>query len=348
MKVKTYTFDDIRKGMDTIKEQFGPDTIIMDIKQDNHNGNGWTKKGCEISIAVESDPVATLETDLGEVRKKTETIWSDAAKYLSERLTSIELDMFVDRLKSYPTPLKILHDKMLRAGLDRKIALSLVSEVFAEIGVIAENSTKALFFIKAKLGGRIRLCDIMSAEESILLIGPTGSGKSETAKKLSAEMSGRGLNPSVIAYDPMHKGTYGEFVNFSNQTGIPFQFAANVEDLARKGHAGSGKQVIDLTGHIAYQREAVQCFQHMKKIAVFPAGVSDDAIDYFLSTLEGTPVSGIVFTKIDEYDRFGCVCNSLLNSARPVAALTGGFGIADMVIPEKETFGKILLEGKAW
>ena len=66
MKVKTYTFDDIRKGMDVIKEQFGPDTIIMDIKQNNLNGDGWTKKACEISIAVDNEPIATLETDLGE------------------------------------------------------------------------------------------------------------------------------------------------------------------------------------------------------------------------------------------------------------------------------------------
>ncbi len=164
MKVKTYTFDDIRKGMDVIKEQFGPDTIIMDIKQNSHNGNGWTKKGCEISIAVENDPAATVETDLGEIRKKTEAIWSDAARYLTERLVSIETDMLLDRLKAYPMPLKILHDRLVRAGLDRHVTMSLLSEVFAEIGSIAENSTKALFFTKAKLGKHISLCDIMAAQ----------------------------------------------------------------------------------------------------------------------------------------------------------------------------------------
>ena len=38
MRVRTYSFDDIRKGMDSIKEQYGPDTIIMDIKQNNLDG----------------------------------------------------------------------------------------------------------------------------------------------------------------------------------------------------------------------------------------------------------------------------------------------------------------------
>lgn len=348
MKVKTYTFDDIRTGMEAIKTEFGPDTIIMDIKQQNHNGNGWIKKGCEISIAVENDPIRTIETDIGEIRKKTEEIWGDAARYLSERLTSIESDMFVDRLKTYPGPLRILHDKMLRAGLDRKVALSLVSEVFAEIGTLAENSTKTLFFVKAKLGGRIRLCDIMSPEESIVLVGPTGSGKSETAKKLAAMMHQQDLNPAIIAYDPVHRSTCGEYIGFSGQTGIPFQFAANIDELAQKSYAVPGKRIIDLTGHMAYQREAVQHFQDITKIGVFPAGMSDEAIDYFLSALGEVPVGGIIVTKLDEYDRFGRVCNSLLDHGRAVAALTGGIGISDMVIPEQETFGKILLEGKAW
>ncbi len=42
-----------------------------------------TKNGCEISIALDNDPSVTMENNLGDVRKKTEAIWSDAAKYLS-------------------------------------------------------------------------------------------------------------------------------------------------------------------------------------------------------------------------------------------------------------------------
>lgn len=348
MKVKTYTFDDIRRGMDVIKEQFGPDTIIMDIKQNDHNGNGWTKKGCEISIAVENDPAATLETDLGEIRKKTEAIWTDAARYLTDRLVSIETDMLVDRLKAYPMPLKILHDKLIKSGLDRRTVMSVLSEVFAEIGNIAENSTKAVFFLKAKLGKRISLCDAMIPEESLLLIGPTGSGKTETAKKLAMLMQGKDLNPSIIAFDPVRRGSYEELLSFSQRTGIPFQFATGVEELRRKTCEGNGKKIVDITGHLTYQAQAIEQLQSMKKMVVFQAGMRDETLEHYLDIMAGLSIAGLIFTKLDEQDRLGYLCNTILRLERPIAALTGGVETGDILIPDHETFGKILIEGKAW
>lgn len=347
MRIKTYTFDDIRKGMDVIKEQFGPDTIIMDIKQNNLNGNGWVKKGCEISIAVESDPVV-LENDLGEIRKKTEAIWTDAARYLTERLTAIETDMIVDRLKAYPVPLKILYDKMVRSGLDRYIAMSVLSEVYAEIGSISENSTKAIFFVKAKLGRRISLCDAVRSGGPTMFLGPTGSGKTETVKKIASMMQDNETNPSIVAFDPVRRGSYEELKMFSEKTGVPFQFTTAINDLIRKVREGGGNTLIDVTGHLTYQGEVVDHLREVKKIAVFPAGAREGAIKHYLGIFEEVAVEGLIFTKLDEEENPGNLCNSLIGLGCPVAALTKGVGWGDILIPDQETFGRILIEGKTW
>ncbi len=347
MRVKTYSFEDVRKGMEVIKDQFGPDTIIVDIKQNTTNGNGTAKNSCEISIALDNDPFAAMENSIGDIRKKTETIWSDAAKYLSDRLLSIESDMLTDRLKAYPTTLKVLYDKMLRSGLERYTALSLVSEVFAEMGTLAENSLKSAFVLKAKLGKRIGLCNVISTDESIVLVGPTGSGKTETAKKLALAIQEESVRPAIVAYDPVKRGTYTEFVSFSGKTGIPFHFAANIEDLKSIVSNETGKKIIDITGHLNYQREALQYLPRTKKLAVFPAGARDEAIDHYLGMMNHS-LAGMIFTKLDEFDRFGTVCNTVLRLQRPIAALTGGMEIEDIVVPGPETFGKILIEGKTW
>lgn len=347
MRVKTYSFEDVRKGMEVIKEQFGPDTIIVDVKQNTVNGNGAAKNGCEISIALDNDPFAAMENSIGDIRKKTETIWSDAAKYLSERLTSIESDMLTDRLKVYPATLKVLYDRMLRSGLDRYVALSLVSEVFAEMGSLAENSLKSVFVLKAKLGKRINLYNAVSTDESIVLTGPTGSGKTEAAKKLALAIKEKNGCPTIIAYDPVKRGTYAEFISFSGKTGIPFHFAANSEELRSVVRTETGKKIIDLTGHLNYQREALQYLPGTKKLAVFPAAARDEAIDHYLGMMNYS-LAGMVFTKLDEFDRFGTVCNTVLRLLRPIAALTGGMDLKDIVVPGPDTFGTILIEGKTW
>jgi len=348
MKVKTYTFDDIRKGMDVIKDQFGPDTIIMDIKQNSLNGNGWTKKGCEISIAVENDPAAVIESDIGEIRKKTEAIWSDAARYLTDRLTAIESDMIVDRLKTYPMPLKVLYDRLARSGLDRYVTMSLLSEVYAEIGTIAENSTKALFFLKAKLGKRIALYNAVTTEESLLFMGPAGSGKTETVKKLARIMQGKDINPSIIGFDPVRKGSYDELLAFSEKTGVPFQFATTIDDLLKKVHEAGGKKLIDVTGHLAYQKEVIGPLREMKKIIVFSAGSRDETIEHYLNVIKGVSVAGLIFTKLDEQQHLGHLCNTIMKLGIPIAAMTRGAGLNDILIPDHETFGKVLIEERAW
>lgn len=347
MKVKTFTFDDIRKGMDVIKDQFGPDTIIMDIKQNSLNGNGWIKKGCEISIAVENDPAAAIESDIGEIRKKTEAIWSDAARYLTERLTSIESDMIVDRLKAYPMPLKVLYDRLARSGLDRYVIMSLLSEVYAEIGTIAENSTKAVFFLKAKLGKRIALFNAVTTDESLLLMGPTGSGKTETVKKLAFAIHNRDINVSVIGFDPVRKGSCDELQAFSEKTGIPFQFATTIEDLLKKFRETEGRKLIDVTGHLAYQKEVLDPFREIKKIAVFSAGSRDETIENYLDNMKGISIAGLIFTRLDEERRLGHLCNTIMKIGRPIAAMTRGAGVNDILVPDHETFGKLLIEEKA-
>ncbi len=348
MRVKTYTFEDVRKGMEILKEQFGPDTIIVDVKHNTANGNGTEGCGCEISIALDDDPFTAMENNLGDIRKKTEAIWSDAAKYLSDRLVSIETDMLTDRLKAYPTALKVLYDRMVRSGLDRYVALSLVSEVFAEMGSLSENSLKSAFMLKSRLGKRISLCKVMSAGASIALIGPTGSGKTETAKKLAAAMKEEGLDPVIIAFDPVKRGTYSEYINFSGKTSIPVQFISNAADLRNGAQDEQGARIVDITGHITHQRDAVQYLPGMKKLVVIPAGARDEAIDHYLGIMNYVSIEGLVFTKLDEYDRFGTVCNTILRLNRPIAALTGGTEAKDIVVPGPDTFGTILIEGKTW
>jgi flagellar biosynthesis GTPase FlhF len=345
MRVRTYSFDDIRRGMDSIKEQYGPDTIIMDIKQNNLDGYGWSKKGCEISIAVE-DQSATVQDDyLLELRRGTEAVWQYTTKYLSDRLTSMESEIIRDRIKTYPISLKVLFDKIVKGGFNTHLALELLSEVYTEVGHLTENSTKTIFFLKNALAKRMKTYSLMDSQEPFVVLGPTGAGKTETVKKLSKMASEKGLPVSILAFDPVKKSSYDELLAFSESTGVPFQFSTNPEDLVAKMKQATGKLFIDLTGQIDIQRKVIDKLGEFKKIIVLPAGARDDKIEQYIKTFQHCNIAGLVFSKLDEEERLGSFCYSVLTLNRPVCFMTKGIKINDIVPYDKETFSRILIEG---
>lgn len=348
MKVKTYSFDDIRKGMEQIKQQYGPDTIIMDIKQNNLNGIGWTKKGCEISIAVDNAPVAPEDDYLGELRRGTEAVWQQTTRYLTDRLASMESEMMRDRMKAYPLTLKVLFDKMVKNGCNVNLVLEIISEVYAEIGPLAENSTKAIFFLKNAIARRIRTYDVKTTMEPLVVIGPTGAGKTETVKKLAKMISDIEMPVSVLAFDPVKKSSYDELLGFSERTGIPFQFSTNAGDLAAKALQAKEKVFIDLTGQVDIQKKALEKFTEFKKLVVLPAGLRDDRMERYIKTFEGCNIAGLIFSKLDEEERMGMVCDNVIGLGQPVSFMTRGIGLDDVLPHDKETFSRMMIEGAIW
>ena len=69
MKVKRLFFESVKDGIKSIKSEFGPDAIIIDIKENMDS----TRKGYEILIAIDEEAVPQ-EVHGGEVMKKMEEI----------------------------------------------------------------------------------------------------------------------------------------------------------------------------------------------------------------------------------------------------------------------------------
>ncbi len=348
MRVRTHSYEDIREGMEKIREIYGPDTIIVDIKHNNHNGHGWSKKSCEISVALEGDP-ELQEKDLGELRKKTESIWSDAAQFLSGKLISVESEMIMDRVKTYPLPLKVLYEKIVKNGVDMHLAMSMISEVYGEIGQLAGNSVKATFFLKNIIARRIAISDITGSDKPLMLLGPTGAGKTETAKKLAKLLSEKHEQATVVVFDPIKRGSYEDFRAFSGSTGIPFVYTTSIDDLYLKIVNGTGRRIIDVTGHLDFQEKIAAKAPAIEKVIVLPAGARDEKMKNYLNRFKGrNNIAGVIFTKLDEEDSLGHLCHNLINLSQPLCSVTTGIHLGDIVIPNTEILGKLFIEGSQW
>ena len=344
MRVKTYVFEDVKAGMEAIKAQHGSDTMIVDIK---NNSNHVSPNSCEISIALEEE-FQTNACDLSDVRKKTEAIWNYALRLMNDRLEGIETDIIKERTREYPLPLRVLFDRLVKNGFDRKLAMSLISEVFGEIGDAAQDSMKANTSMRRAMARQISICNIVDQDGPILMLGPTGAGKTQTTKKLAKILAAEEKAVSIVAYDPFTKGSYDDLMSFSESHGIPFSFTTNEDDIGFIVERDRRQKIIDVTGHSSVQRKVLEKLNHITKVIVLPAGARDEKIRCYCSDFIETSNSTVGFTKLDEEENLGHLGHNLISLGQPLSFLTTGIGLDDILMPNHESLFKILLEGNTW
>jgi len=345
MRIKKFHCNTIREGIDEIKLKYGHDVFIVDVK---NNGSGFSDKKCEITIAMEDNP-ELRDDEMGPVRKRIEETWDAFLTSLRHQVNALESGLLVDRMKGYPLPLRVFLDKMVANGLDRTLAISIISEMYWEIGKLAEDSFKANVFLKHILSKRIGTVDLEEMDDHICIVGPTGSGKTEVVKKLAAKLKEGGVDVSIVAYDPIRKGTYDELMSFSKDEKIPLSFTINDHDLPFmiEGN-GAKRKIIDLTGHSEIQKAILKRFTDVKKILVFQASTRYESIKTYCHTLGDVKPSGLIVTKLDEEEELGHVVCNIIRLNYPVCMFTSGLGLEDVLFANEDVLFRMLLEKNPW
>jgi len=345
MRLKKFHCTTIREGIDEIKHKYGPDVFIVDVK---NNGTGFSDKKCEITIAMD-EKQELKEDEMGPLRRRVEETWDTFLTSLKQKVDSLESGFLVERIKGYPLSLRVFIDKMVANGLDRTLAISIVSELYWEIGKLAEDGFKANFFLKHVLNKRIGVIELQDTDEHICIVGPTGSGKTEVVKKLATKLKEGGADISIVAYDPIRKGTYDELISFSKDEKIPLSFTINDQELPFmiEGN-GNRRKIIDLPGHIEIQKTVLKRFKDIKKLLVFQSSTRYESIKTYCQIFGDLNPAGLIFTKLDEEERLGHIVCNIIQLNYPVCLFTSGINLDDVVFPNEDVLFRMLLERNPW
>ncbi|SEA49272.1 flagellar biosynthesis protein FlhF [Alkalimonas amylolytica] len=178
--------------------------------------------------------------------------------------------------------------------------------------------------------------DIMRQGGVVALVGPTGVGKTTTVAKLAAQYA-RKHGPDQVALittDTFRIGALDQLSTFGRIIGCPVRQAKDSEELALllKQFANRSLVLIDTAGMsqrdlrlaeklaALVQDSLVKIKSYLVLSATAQARVMQESVEHF----KRIPLSGCIFTKLDECLSLGEVINAALQNALPVCYLTNG------------------------
>lgn len=178
--------------------------------------------------------------------------------------------------------------------------------------------------------------DILRRGGVVALVGPTGVGKTTTVAKLAAEFAKRhgAEQVALITTDSYRIGAFEQLATFGRIIGCPVKQAKDSDELSllinqlqqRKliliDTAGMSQRDVRLAEKLAtlVHNSRVKIKSYLVLSATAQSRVMQESVAHF----KRIPLSGCIFTKLDECLSLGEVINVAIANALPVSYLTNG------------------------
>ncbi len=331
MKIKKFhakTFSDVLK---LVKKDLGPEAVILSSEQLEANR-------VEVVAAVDYEEITRTRTS--------------APAETSPGLR--ELKMEIERLK------EALH-QMKKSGYEMKLS----KKKLEVLKLLLKRSIKEEFALRLceKADGTGSLLEVLENElktldgsprrKAVMLIGPTGVGKTTTLAKLASHAIRSGQKIAIITLDTYRIGAIEQLRFFARILGVPIEVVSSVSDLKDKvnKHASRDRLFIDTTGRNPRDEK------HLEEIrAIYDLGLpiethlimSANSDDVFMTEAykhyREVGVDCLGFTKIDEAVTAGSIYNLSVLYRKPVAYITTGQRIpTDIEFPDNKTLARLVL-----
>jgi len=245
-----------------------------------------------------------------------------------------------DRVMSLPAHKKMMLQSLRELSVKEEFALRLCEKagnvddipslLSADIKIRACNTFN---------GGPPNSGECQEYKQAVMLIGPTGVGKTTTMAKLSAYAIREGKKVAMMSLDSYRIGAIEQVRIYSKIMGIPFAMSANVRELKKHLiHFAQNRDIIfiDTSGrnpkdemHINDLLEISQIEFPLETHLLMSANYDDEFITEAYRQYSRLPIDCIAFTKVDEAVRFGSLYNLLLTCQKPISYITTGQKVPD-------------------
>ncbi len=337
MKIKTFNVADMRQGMRAIRQELGPDAVILATER--------TADGVMLTAAIDME-AATLAPQQADragaaAGKRTPAVAREAADpALSEelrvlrRLLETQMAQLVSNEYSRRSPLLAeLQREFAAAGFDA----ALLQGVLAEFPQgMTHGAARRLLMLR--LADRLRSTGERWLEFGgrPVLLGTSGAGKTSAALRLAAKWVQRHGNHGIalITTDTRGFAATEQFAAQARMLGVPSYGVADTRELGGLMTTLADRRLVitDTAGlsgasertELAAWKDAAAAQPALEFVLVAAASVRADVSVRIMANACAPTWQAALITKLDDADRTGELLAALIHHDIPLCYITRG------------------------
>jgi len=342
MQIKKYIASNYSEALASIKREMGSDALILTTRsiRDHSKWNGGGASKVEITAAIDpatsniegGTKVMAPETTLEFSSFNNAEVEPDIKSLMYSLLSQTERAQSLG-IKNHQLD---LFSQLVKNGLNEKI----IAKVFSKIPLTGENGSAVSLkdkFIQTMNGVIVCKGGVTSngsPPKKVILVGPTGAGKTTTVSKIAADLIYRQKKKvALVSLDTFRVGGIEQLQIYGDIMGVPVETAQDRPGLKEcmKRHSDKDVVLIDTMGRCHrdhnYSTQLSKVFEGLGEIEThLVLSVVSNEKQFMESYKQFSPlgINRVLFTKIDEGLNFGSMVNFSLRTRLPLSYLTTG------------------------
>jgi len=381
MLVKRYHAKDMQQAMDTVIKELGSDAVILNSRRVRRKGfkNLFRKPVLEVMVAYDPANVPAVKKlnmtssqppeQFDRLIDRSANISNEQLERLDRRIDSIDelLTDFIEKFSfvkrdityDYPDEIQDILVRMIENGVREELAHSLAKQTEQMLRKQPETSASEVmeYLIVEQFGRPAPILHKKFTQKVILMLGPTGVGKTTTIVKLAADFAVKQKKKvGIINTDTFRIGAQEQLQTYADILGIPLQVVYWADELEGAVEAMSDRDIIfvDTAGkrpgdekHKEDLLDIIRILNPEDKLLCLSATTGFPSIKEVVDTYGFVDDYRILVTKLDETKFRGSLLNINWYAQKPLAYITNGQNVPDDIeVVDVESIAKQIVSGQ--